>query len=164
MTAPDNLRSRFKNFKCSPGPDTINDLMESCIVYIRSVVRSTIPRRTDLHDAAESDALDQVWRSLETCKGDFPGFVKKVAKSKSIDMIRSTTTRSKVDQLDDLSNLPDDDESPDLIDLTPDQQTIARMLSRGESERSVMETLGISRRELKTAMAAIAKLYENPEN
>lgn len=138
--------------------------MSACIVSIRATVRSVLIRRDDLWDAAESDAIDQVWSKLGTRSGDIAAFVRLIARSRAIDLLRSVTTRSKVDQLDDLSHIPDEHESLELIDLTPEQQTIARMLAKGESERSVMETLGISRRKLKTAMAAIAELYKNHEN
>lgn len=162
MTKADSLRSKFTNWKSSPGPDTENALMESCIVSIRAIVHSVLPRRDDLWDAAESDAIDQVWSKLDTCSGDIAGFVRLIARNKALDQLRSEK-RSKVDSVEDFEKIDIEEKpvnkiEPNLSGLTRMQRQVADLLIDGLSQDNIAAKLKTTRKKVRNAMDVIGKV------
>jgi DNA-directed RNA polymerase specialized sigma24 family protein len=169
MTKPELLRTAYADLTTNPTSDPMdmsirrNAFFAACLPVIRATVKSVLAKHENRWDDAESDSLLIIHDKLTECHTDPAAWVRTIARSKSLDQLRSATTRSKVDAVDDLSHIKATNDDMELIDLTPEQQTIARMFSHGASERTILAETGMSRRELKKATLAIYNLYKNPE-
>ena len=133
--------------------------MEEAVPYCRGIVRSTLSRRPDLQDDAESTAICKIFEHLSTDIESISAWIRTISRNCAINLIRSVT-RSKVDSDANLEIIPGK-QGLDLYELTEEQRMVAQLLSQGNSQRSIMTDTGLSRRRLKSAMAAIAE-YMRP--
>lgn len=151
----ETLRAAYATWKASPRIDTTEAMMQDCIPYARSVVRSVLITRDDLWDEAESSSLVKIFENIDDKKENITAWVRTVCRNTALDCLRQVT-RSKIDPEANLDVIPRK-QGMDLSGLTDEEQLVARLLSQGNSQRQIMADTGISRRRLKAAMAAIAE-------
>ena len=161
MNKSERLRNAYIAWQADQTIDTINALMEEAVPYARGIVRSTLNRRPDLQDDAESTAICKIFQHLSPEIESISAWIRTISRNCSINLIRSVT-RSKVDSDANLEILPGK-RGLDLYELNEEQRIVAQLLSQGNSQRSIMTDTGLSRRRLKAAMAAIAEYLKPAE-
>lgn len=161
MNKSDRLHAAYEKWKSNQTIDTINALMEEAVPFARGIVRSTLSRRPDLQDDAESTAICKIFEHLSPGIESISAWIGTISRNCSINLIRSVT-RSKVDSDANLEIIPGK-QGLDLYELNEEQRMVAQLLSQGNSQRSIMTDTGLSRRRLKAAMAAIAEYLRPAE-